>query len=754
MKIMKTNYLYILITLGFTVYACGNGSSDDSALNSTLPLANDTQLSAEEAETKQMVDELRRYIDYGDARNYYNWNHDRAVLYLVELKAAPPENSNTMFYNYCYELLLAGESRQCIEEVEAHLAQYGQAYEQLINDDTYVLFELLAMAYLRLGEQENCQAAHNEYSCILPLQDPALHQLNEGSTKAIELFTLLQNYYPQEKYRWLLNVAYMTLGKHPSEVPKDQKLDYPNWKLEQKNFPRFEEIAMHVGLAENGISGGTCVDDFNGDGWLDVFMTSSGMNDQAKLFLSTGKGDFEDATERAGIKGLTGGLNCIHADYDNDGDNDILILRGGWLAENGKFPNSLLRNKGDGTFDDVTRSAGLLSYHPTQTAAWADFNKDGFLDLFIGNESESAAHPCELYKNNGNGTFTEVAKQHGLDNILGFVKGVVWGDINNDNWPDLYITDVRGNNMLYKNTNGKFENMSKKAGVEAPYHSFVTWFFDVNNDGFQDIFACGYDLTDLRGLAGDFSLELQGQKVMTDKPHLYINNGDETFTDRTEEYGLSKTMYGMGANFGDLDNDGFLDLYIGTGAPEYTTIVPNRMFRNVNGKRFEEVTSAGGFGHIQKGHGVAFADMDKDGDQDIYAVMGGVFEGDRFTNILFENPGCSNNWIVIELQGVKTNRNGIGSKLEITLSDWRKIHSTLNSGGSFGSSNLQAEIGLGKAKEIAELKIHWQNGEIQTFTDIEINQKIRIVEGENTVHKVAYTYVSFAKGTGEHHHHQ
>ena len=431
-----------------------------------------------------------------------------------------------------------------------------------------------------------------------------------------------------------------------------------------------------------------------------------------------------------------------------------MILRGGWLAENGKFPNSLLRNKGDGTFDDVTRSAGLLSYHPTQTAAWADFNKDGFLDLFIGNESESAAHPCELYKNNGNGTFTEVAKQHGLDNILGFVKGVVWGDINNDNWPDLYITDVRGNNMLYKNTNGKFENMSKKAGVEAPYHSFVTWFFDVNNDGFQDIFACGYDLTDLRGLAGDFSLELQGQKVMTDKPHLYINNGDETFTDRTEEYGLSKTMYGMGANFGDLDNDGFLDLYIGTGAPEYTTIVPNRMFRNVNGKRFEEVTSAGGFGHIQKGHGVAFADMDKDGDQDIYAVMGGVFEGDRFTNILFENPGCSNNWIVIELQGVKTNRNGIGSKLEITLSDWRKIHSTLNSGGSFGSSNLQAEIGLGKAKEIAELKIHWQNGEIQTFTDIEINQKIRIVEGENTVHKVAYTYVSFAKGTGEHHHHQ
>ncbi len=186
---------------------------------------------------------------------------------------------------------------------------------------------------------------------------------------------------------------------------------------------------------------------------------------------------------------------------------------------------------------------------------------------------------------------------------------------------------------------------------------------------------------------------------MTDKPHLNITKGDETFTERTAEYG---------------------------------------------------VTSADGFGHLQKGYGVAFANLDKHGDQDIYAVMGGVFESDRFTNILFENPGFGNNWIVIALQGIQTNGKGIGSKIEITLSDGQKIYSILNSGGSFGASNLQAEIGLGKAKKIDELTIYWQNGKIQPFTNLEINQKIRIVEGENTVQKVTYTYISFTKGTGEH----
>jgi hypothetical protein len=747
---MKQNILLILFFTPFFFTQCG--SETDKPTETTAPSATNGSEKVQTAETKQMADELRSLLANGDPKIYFNWNHERAALYKTELETVAPENFNQIFYSYCSELLFAGENRQCINELEAFLNEMGKPYEEIMSDKYYPVFELLALAYLRLGEEENCQNSHTAFSCIIPLHEPAVHQLEEGSRKAIELYTLIQKHRPQDKYKWLINIAYMTLGEYPDKVPADQKIIYPNWKMEQKNFPRFEEIAMNVGLAENGLSGGVCVEDFNQDGLLDVFATSSQMRDQAKLFFNNGKGSYEDVTVKAGLQGLTGGLNCTHADYNNDGFEDILILRGGWLHDAGRHPNSLLRNNGDGTFDDVTRSAGILSYFTTQTAAWADFNKDGFLDLFIGNESETSAQPCELYKNNGNGTFTEVSAAHGLGGITKFVKGVAWGDINNDTWPDLYISDARGMNLLYKNNGGQFEEIGKKAGVQEPYHSFPCWFFDANNDGFQDIFVCGYDLTDLFALGGDYAAELQGKVVKTDKPRLYINNGDETFTDKTVAYAISKTMYGMGSNFGDLDNDGFLDFYIGTGSPEYSTLVPNRMFRNVGGKKFEEVTSAGGFGHIQKGHGVSFSDMDQDGDQDVYAVMGGAYEGDDFTNVLFENPGFGNNWFVLELVGVKTNRNAIGTRLEIELNDGKKLYRVIGTGGSFGASSMHEEIGMGKATEIKKLTIYWQNSEKQEFTQLKANQKVRITEGKATVETVTYKYIAFAKASGAHKH--
>ncbi|MBL4704111.1 MAG: CRTAC1 family protein [Flavobacteriales bacterium] len=209
----------------------------------------------------------------------------------------------------------------------------------------------------------------------------------------------------------------------------------------------------------------------------------------------------------------------------------------------------------------------------------------------------------------------------------------------------------------------------------------------------------------------------------------------------------------MGSNFGDLDNDGYLDFYIGTGSPDFTSIVPNRMFRNVNGEGFEEVTSAGQFGHIQKGHAVAFADLDQDGDQDIYAVMGGAVQGDRFTNVLFENPISKNNWIVIELEGTKTNRNAIGTVLELTLDNGRKLYRTVSSGGSFGASSIQQEIGLGKATKIERLVIRWANNEVQTLEAIDINQKILIREGQKNVETIKYEPKPFTNHSNSHHHH-
>jgi len=178
----------------------------------------------------------------------------------------------------------------------------------------------------------------------------------------------LQDHFPNEQYKWLINLAYVTLGKHPEKVPNKYLIGFPNWKLEQKDFPRFNEIAMNVGVAVNGLSGGTSLDDFNNDGLIDIFATSYGMQDQVKLYFNNGRGGFIDVIEQAGLTGIVSGLNCIHADYNNDGHKDILILRGAWLGKAGAHPNSLLKNNGDGTFSDVTRSSGLLSYHPTQTA--------------------------------------------------------------------------------------------------------------------------------------------------------------------------------------------------------------------------------------------------------------------------------------------------------------------------------------------------------------------------------------------------
>lgn len=699
---------------------------------------------AQDSETPEMANRLNSLVENGHPDDYYHWNKKRAEQLGPMIRNAPPEQRLNTWFRFCQQSLFAGNSQACINEIEAYIKQQNQPIEAQLNERTAPLFELLALAYLRLGEQQNCQQNHSPASCIIPLQSEGIHTLKTGSQKAIELYSLLYDRFQSPTHQWLLNLAYITLGEYPENVPEKYLISIPGYQNEKDHFPAFKEIGMHVGVAVNGLSGGTCVEDFNNDGLLDIFATSYGMEDNVRLMLRE-KDGFKDATERAGLQGITGGLNCVHADYDNDGNCDILVLRGAWLGEHGNHPNSLLKNMGDGTFRDVTRSSGLLSLHPTQTASWADVNNDGFLDVFIGNEN----HPCELFLNNGDGTFTEHASEFGLGNITEFVKGVVWGDINNDGWMDLYISILGGKNRLYKNDGGSFSEIADMAGVGDPYYSFPCWFWDVNNDGFQDIFVSGYDLRNLNNLAGDYALELQGENVQSAKPRLYLNKGDETFEEASIAFDISKTMYTMGGNFGDLDNDGFLDFYVGTGAPDFATVVPNRMFRNVNGEKFEEVTAAGNFGHIQKGHGVAFADLDNDGDQDIYAVMGGAYEGDTFRNILYENPMSINNWIVIELEGTSSNRSAIGCRLALTLDDGREIHRTVSSGGSFGASSLQQEIGLGQAKRIKTLVIHWPGGKTESFEKIKPNQKVMIREGEGKLRKVEYVKRAFK---AMHHH--
>jgi len=181
------------------------------------------------------------------------------------------------------------------------------------------------------------------------------------------------------------------------------------------------------------------------------------------------------------------------------------------------------------------------------------------------------------------------------------------------------------------------------------------------------------------------------------------------------------------------------------------------MFKNINGQRFEEVTSAGGFGHIQKGHGVGFGDLDNDGDQDIYAVMGGAFEGDNFTNVLFENPGFKNDWIALDIIGVKNNRDGIGTKIQISTKQMNGkasvFYQTVNTGGSFGASSLRVEMGLNKVQNIDELKITWQDGQVQIFNDVTPNKFYTIKEGAQSLSPNLLSSFTFVKNKETHHHH-
>tara|TARA_B100001027_G_scaffold98917_1_gene67943 strand:- start:73 stop:708 length:636 start_codon:yes stop_codon:yes gene_type:complete len=210
-------------------------------------------------------------------------------------------------------------------------------------------------------------------------------------------------------------------------------------------------------------------------------------------------------------------------------------------------------------------------------------------------------------------------------------------------------------------------------------------------------------------------------------------------------------MYAMGSNFGDIDNDGWLDFYIGNGSPEFTSVIPNRMFRNLDGNRFEEVTLAGRLGHIQKGHGVGFADLDNDGDQDIYAVMGGAFEGDTYPNVCFENPTSKNNWVVIKLIGESSNRSAIGSFLKIELDNGRDIYRTVNTGGSFGSSSLQSEVGLGNCKVIKKITIKWPSGKTQIFTNLDSNKKYKIFENKKELYQTPFSKLLYSKNINHSH---
>ncbi len=642
------------------------------------------------------------------------------------------------------QLLRHGDNARAIELLDA---AHEQAVATAQPEDLILgIRRALGIAHLRSGEVEHCIHHHNPERCLFPIRGSGVWTDVAGAQRAIEHFEACLSGDPDDHgARWLLNLAHMAAGSYAEA--QGQPFVIPSDVIESSaSVARFHDIAGELGLDTFNLLGGAVMDDIDNDGLLDIVTSSYHPADPMRYFHNDGDGGFSDWSDKAGLSGQLGGFNLAQADYDNDGLVDILVLRGGWAGRrSGRQRNSLLRQNPDGTFFDTTDEAGLGDRaYPCQAAVWSDLDNDGDLDLYVGNEEYS----CELFSNNGDGTFTEIARRAGVAD-RGYAKGVDCGDYDNDGDQDIYVSNYGQLNRLYRNNgDGTFTDVAVAAGVTGvtepgrertpgtehalEFFTFTSWFFDFDNDGWLDLFVGGYN-SDLDNVTADYlGLAAKGARL-----RLFRNNGKGAFEDVSEEMGIFDIRRPMGANYGDVNNDGFLDIYLGTGSPQFEFLVPNRLYLNVEGRAFVDATTPAGVGQLQKGHAIAFGDLDNDGDQDIFAQMGGFYPADAFHNALFENPGHGNHWLTVRLVGKRSNRSAIGARIAVVTAGaqgQRTVRAVVNSGASFGASSLQQEIGLGAADRIVSLEVEWPaSGTRQQFDAIAMDQFIEITEGDDQV---------------------
>ena len=490
--------------------------------------------------------------------------------------------------------------------------------------------------------------------------------------------------------------------------------------------------------------------DYDNDGDLDLYLINSGYLTDAvsqaavtsMLYRNNGDGTFTDTTDQAGV-GNAGnyGMGAACADYDNDGDIDLYVTNFG--------ANILYQNNGDGTFTDITEKAGVGDELLGSSATFFDYDRDGYLDLYVVNyvhyDVDVPRRPCgvkgirtychpehfvgapdQLYRNNGDGTFTNVTEAAGLTNISGphggKGLGVIAADFSNDGEPDLYVAnDTTPNFLFYNNGNGTFTEIGLFSGCAYSFDGIAQASMgvdagDFNRDGFLDIFVI------------NFSQETNA---------LYQNNGDGTFTDVIYDVNLGKESYiflGFGTGFFDYDNDGWLDLYIANGhisdnIEQITNVVTyaqrDQLFRNNRNGTYTEVSlsSGGYFQYEGVGRAAIFGDYDNDGDLDI-----AVTQSNGPAHLLRNDGGNRQNWLRIKLIGTKSNRDGFGTRVWITVGDESWMQEA-HAGYSYLCSNdPRVFFGLGEVATVDRLEIHWISGTVQVLENIPANQEIVITE--------------------------
>ena len=668
------------------------------------------------------------------------WNHDASTLCslhqgaishlqeylrnLLDTQSSSATPTDLLERHYAAALVDSYQGR--MDEAIRHWEACYRIAQTDLPDRLPLIEEVLGDVHLHKAEMDNGVYTAPGDRCIFPPQAggayPVYKQTHDVD-KAIEYFTKYLEAKPDDlEVKWILNLAYMTLGKYPDGVPAKYLITAPSVEDSGESIGRFVDVAHEAGLDTVQLSGGVIVEDFANRGLFDLVTSGYDVCGHLLYFHNNGDGTFSDRSEATGLAKVAAGANVIQADYNNDGCMDILVLRGGWQVP---MPLSLLRNNCDGTFTDVTRESGLAGHlFATQTAAWADIDNDGWLDLFVADEQG----PSQLYHNRGDGTFENISLGAGVDRTQ-FSKGVVTGDYDNDGYPDFFVSNIRGENFLYHNNQDwTFTEVAAQAGVQQSWQSFGTWFFDYDNDGWPDLFV-----------ASDYASVEETMRTYLGLGHnvgplkLYKNMRNGTFKDVTTEVGLDKVFMPMGANYGDVDNDGFLDFYLGTGNPSFGTLTPNVLMRNKEGKSFGDITTSSGTGDLHKTHGIAFADLENNGNEDIVAQMGGAVPSDAHALRVFRNPGHDNGWIAVKLVGVKTNRAAIGARVTVTTQGRdgtaHSFYRTVDSRGSWGASPLEQHVGLGRAATVTKLEIWWPTSNTrQEFKNLAMNQYIEIKE--------------------------
>jgi hypothetical protein len=459
----------------------------------------------------------------------------------------------------------------------------------------------------------------------------------------------------------------------------------------------FVDISAAAGVDDAGLGKGVAFADINNDGLVDLFISNKG--GASKLYLNKGNDKFEDVTAKSGLGNAVVGftLGSVFGDYDNDGYADLYMAKGGQYEVEA---NRLFHNNGDGTFTDVTDKAGVGLKAFTYGASFVDYDNDGLLDLYCANYGVGKKNV--LYRNNGNGTFTDVTDQAGVGDRSWSWMGV-WADVNNDNFPDLYVVNGRypdgePNKLYLNNRNGTFTEVAKKAGVDDANWGLGAAFGDIDNDGDQDLFVSNY-------VGGN---------------NLYLNKGDGTFTKATERVKGGHDGWGKGPTFGDVDHDGDLDLYEGD------CKLANQLYLNDGKGNFANVADSQPKLKCEgvRTKGTSFADIDNDGDLDLYVIHWGA------PNKLFKNTQDDKNWLKVKLTGTVSNRNAYGAKVKVFEAGQGKqlaLREIRSSTGFCAQDPNVAHFGLNAAKTYDVVAV-FPSGIEAKMANVKTGQTLEIIE--------------------------